>query len=485
MKKKWLSMVLAGVLCIGILGGCGSPKTEDVGNGADGTAAESTASQEAGEAEADGETDDGDVIHLKLTTWSAGGEQTAMKQAIASFEAQNPDIKVEAEFIDNANYTAKLNTLMAAGDAPNVAQLNGYLAPEYGAKGQLLDLKPYLESQVDFDDILPEALFEYDDKIWGMTFGVECQMVFYNKELFKQAGLEEPSTDASSPWTWEEYVDAARKLTTDINGKHPGDADFDPNNIAVWGTKVYDWPVFNFTLLNSNGGAYIAAEGDRLLVDSEESKEVLKALQDLIYVDQVAPKPSVTSAMPSSQQMLMDGQLAMFLGGQYEIATFAEAEYGDFGVAPLPMFKKPASMIWGEPLVVYDSKDEKTNAAAVKLLLALGNPAEVSDLFVTAAQMPIYKSWYTDPEKLKVWTENPWHNETLMAYFDSLFKTKTTSREAYYVKNYDPIMAIVQPHLDKVWDGEDVSEAFAGIQEEAAPEMQGYYKVVDYYSDAK
>ena len=55
----------------------------------------------------------------------------------------------------------------------------------------------------------------------------------------------------------------------------------------------------------------------------------------------------MTSAMPSSQQMLMDGQLGMYIGGQYEIATFAEAEYGDFGVAPLPVFKKPASMIWG------------------------------------------------------------------------------------------------------------------------------------------
>ena len=58
-------------------------------------------------------------------------------------------------------------------------------------------------------------------------------------------------------------------------------------------------------------------------------------------------------------------------------------------------------MIWGEPLVVYDSKDEKVNAAAVKLVLALGNPAEVSDLFITGAQMPIYKSWYNDPEKTK------------------------------------------------------------------------------------
>ena len=72
-----------------------------------------------------------------------------------------------------------------------------------------------------------------------------------------------------------------------------------------------------------------------------------------------------------------------------------------------------------------------------------------------------------------------------MSYFDSLFKTETTSREAYYVKNYDPIMAIVQPRLDKIWDGQDVNDALDGIQEEVKPEMQGYYKLVNYYSDAQ
>ena len=36
---------------------------------------------------------------------------------------------------------------------------------------------------------------------------------------------------------------------------HPGEEGFDSNNISVWGTKVFDSPIFNFTLLNSNGGA--------------------------------------------------------------------------------------------------------------------------------------------------------------------------------------------------------------------------------------
>ena len=46
-------------------------------------------------------------------------------------------------------------------------------------------------------------------------------------------------------------------------------------------------------------------------------------------------------------------------------------------------------------------------------------------------------------------------------------------------------MAIVQPRLDKIWDGIDVDTALEGLQDEVAPEMQGYYKIVDYYSDAK
>lgn len=205
MRKKGFSLILAVTACVGLLSGCGEG-AQDI------QTEESTQTQEQAAADEQNE----EIIQLKFTSWSAGGEQTAVKQALASFEEQNPGIKVEAEFIDNANYTAKLNTLMAAGDAPNVAQLNGYLAPEYGAKGQLLDLKPYLEGQVDFDDILPEAIFEYDDKIWGMTFGVECQMVLYNKALFEEAGIEPPSTDASNPWTWDEYEDAAIRLTKDI-----------------------------------------------------------------------------------------------------------------------------------------------------------------------------------------------------------------------------------------------------------------------------
>lgn len=214
MRKKGFSLCLAAITCVSLLAGCGEKAKES--QTADNTSAVQTQEQEAADEQ------NGEVIQLKFTSWSAGGEQKAVKQALASFEEQNPGIKVEAEFIDNANYTAKINTLMAAGDAPNVAQLNGYLAPEYGAKGQLLDLKPYLEGQVDFEDILPEAIFEYDDKIWGMTFGVECQMVLYNKALFEEAGIDAPSTDAANPWTWEEYVDAAVKLTKDINGKHPG-----------------------------------------------------------------------------------------------------------------------------------------------------------------------------------------------------------------------------------------------------------------------
>ena len=104
MRKKGFSLCLAAITCVSLLAGCGEKAKES--QTADNTSAVQTQEQEAADEQ------NGEVIQLKFTSWSAGGEQKAVKQALASFEEQNPGIKVEAEFIDNANYTAKINTLM-------------------------------------------------------------------------------------------------------------------------------------------------------------------------------------------------------------------------------------------------------------------------------------------------------------------------------------------------------------------------------------
>lgn len=472
--KKLCALFLSLLMVVLVAAGCDAAPAASGGSSTPGSTEGSGAPPTGEEAE---------DVTIKFMSWSAGADQESALSAIDTFKKQNPHITIETEFVDNSNYHAKLNTLMAAETPPDLAQLNGNLVPEYGAKDQLVDVTPYLDG-VDMDDIMEEAIFEYDGKIYGLCYGVQCLMAIYNKELFRQAGIPEPSTDASDPWTWEEYVDAAVKLTTDVNGKHPNEEGFDYENVAVWGTFANTAMWQNFVLLNSNGGAYIAPEGDKLLVDTPESMEVLQALQDLIYKHQVAPKPSFVSAMPWSLQMLVDGQAGICLDGQWCLTSLDSFEFRDYGIAPLPMFNKPTNMIWGEPMCVFNTGDESRQSAAAELSIALGDPAVVPDLFSSGSQMPIYKSYYTDPEKMSIWLDNTAHSEDIIEMYPTLFDISTT-REAYFVKNYDPIAAIVNPRLDKIWNGEDVEASLEGIQEEVASEMQGAYKVVDYFSDAK
>ena len=55
-------------------------------------------------------------------------------------------------------------------------------------------------------------------------------------------------------WTWDQFVEAAKQLTIDANGQHPGDADFDAENIQQWGVSWPTWSLPRETLIYSNGG---------------------------------------------------------------------------------------------------------------------------------------------------------------------------------------------------------------------------------------
>ena len=81
--------------------------------------------------------------------------------------------------------------------------------------------------------------------MWGSGCNVATIALYYNKDLLKEAGVEFPTTDADNPWTWTEFVENAKKLTTDGSGKHPGDDGFDTDNVSVYGTMMpTDWVIF-------------------------------------------------------------------------------------------------------------------------------------------------------------------------------------------------------------------------------------------------
>ena len=89
-----------------------------------------------------------------------------------------------------------------------------------------------------------------DGKIAAFHTANETSVLFYRKDSFDEAGLEYPPATAQDAWTWDEFVEVAKKLTKDKNGNDATSPDFDPNNVDTFGINFS-----NYFAFYSNGGS--------------------------------------------------------------------------------------------------------------------------------------------------------------------------------------------------------------------------------------
>jgi multiple sugar transport system substrate-binding protein len=128
--------------------------------------------------------------------------------------------------------------MMASGNPPDVFFLNEYLLNEWGEKGAVEDLYPYFnKAGINPDQFyVSSALYKTGNHLWGINPSVVTICLYYNKELFRQAGVTPPPDSAANPWTWQQFVDAAKKLTRDSAGRGPNDPGFNYDQVVQYGT---------------------------------------------------------------------------------------------------------------------------------------------------------------------------------------------------------------------------------------------------------
>ena len=98
---------------------------------------------------------------------------------------------------------------------------------------------------------------------------------YYNVSLFEELGVEPPSNDPEEAWGWDDFLAIATDLTVDVNGNHPGDADFDANNMERWGVNWPTWWIPLHAAVQSNGSDWIDAESEKIVLDSPEAMQAL------------------------------------------------------------------------------------------------------------------------------------------------------------------------------------------------------------------
>lgn len=419
-------------------------------------------------------------VKLQFYTWWSGGEKDLGEALIKEYESINKNVEIVQNYIPYGEYHTKLNAMIVANETPDIYFINEYLVNEWGEKGIAEDLNPYFEKSgiVPEDTYFDTAIFETEKGLWGVSFSLGTYTLYYNKDMFREAGIDFPTTSASNPWTWEEYIDAARKLTVDSKGNTPNDDGFDANSVRTYGTVMPTNMNYITALLTTNNGSFVSMDGQSLGITKPESIEVIQKIADLSHVEKIAPSYEVQLGSFSDMPvMLMNGQLGMFIDGTWMLPNFQNEGF-EVGLAQIPMISKANNAVWGSAFQMSrDSKHKDEAFEFYKFLSDYNNAVDVASKYgVSIGNLPNTISTVEDADMNKKWKEN--FNEDMATVTGNILNDASVIGECTYIKNYASIVEeSIMPNLEKVWLGElNASEAVAGLDDELQSKLQGAWE---------
>lgn len=175
MRKKVISVLLAGLLAIGLTGcqGSGEPKKE-------GPAQQSDSS--------------GDKVPVKLVVWSSGAAENFQKGADV-FNSRQDEIDFQVE-MQTGDYNQYLGAKVASDDLPDLFFLNPYSqVQQFAENDRILDLSDQAFSSKIYDSV--KDAYSYDGKSYAYPMCLEMLGIYYNVDLFEEAGITQiPKTFA-------------------------------------------------------------------------------------------------------------------------------------------------------------------------------------------------------------------------------------------------------------------------------------------------
>jgi multiple sugar transport system substrate-binding protein len=272
--------------------------------------------------------------------------------------------------------------------------------------------------------------------------------------MFKAAGITPPSDSAVNPWTWDQYVAAAKKLTKDNRGRTPTDAGFDYNNLVQYGTVMPTSWIYVLPLLNSANSGFATPDGRNLLISKTDGVNAIQKIANLALVDKVAPTVAMSqsTAFSSLSALLMNDQLGMFIGGTFQFPDFQNEKF-DVGIAQIPSFSGKGSNISlpGAHVIKKGASQEAFELAA--FLADYNNWVKVSKKYnIGINQLPSTRSTYDDPVLNKAWIEQ--FDAAMAKVAGDALANSVRPSESINLKNFSEIVdQTIAPVLDRVWLG--------------------------------
>jgi len=296
-----------------------------------------------------------------------------LQKVVEDFEKENSDIKVNLQIVGWDVLEQKVNTMVSTNQTPDILNLNHYAA--YAGDDLLLPLDEVIspELKAKFYESFYQA-GELDGTAYGLPLLASIRGLYYNKELFEQAGISEP------PKTWEELRETAKtiKEKTGVDG------------FGVPMTTFEGQAYFSYFIWG-NGGDW--KRDGKWVLNSPENVEGLQFLADLVQKDKVTnPQPTAINR-DELQKVFGAGKVGMMITANF-LPTILKKDAPNlqYGVAPIPINegKEPFNLGVEDFLMVF--KSTKHPDAVGKFLDFLYDDQRYEEFMKTEGMLPATKA---------------------------------------------------------------------------------------------
>ena len=374
MKRKLLAFLGISALALG-LAACGS---------------------ESGNKEDDAAASDGKT-KVSFTWWGAEVRHEKYIAAIELFEEKNPDIDIEYEYGAWDDYWKKLATKSAAGELPDVMQMDAAYLAQYGVKNQLADLTDFVAEGggIDISNI-NESLIDtaaMDDKLYAIAPSMNAMSMLVNKSITDGAG----TTLDYSKYTFADFVKSVSDTNKSTGGY--GWIDVSDNSVLLQyylrtqGEELYDYD----------------SDGKPELAFTEKSfVTFMTAIQELAESGALPTAEVVNNLKSFDENPFSLGEAAYLQSWTNQYVTYQES--ASDGVAfslELPFDAERTGAMYYRPTFYYSiSETSKEKDAAAKFVDFIVNDEEANKIIGTERGIPantvakdaIYEQM-TEPEK--------------------------------------------------------------------------------------
>ena len=346
----------------------------------------------------------GAATTVTLRLWDEGAAG-AYEESLAAFHEQNPDIAVEISVVPWSDYFTKLRTDIAAGSMDDLFWINNSSYTSYAKSGNMVNIDETLgaEARDQWDANVVKA-FTLDDTLWGVPQLSDAGIaLYYNKTLLDEAGVT-PDDLANAKWSPQggddTLIDLLKKLTKDNSGNTADSADFNADSITQYGyNAAQDLQAIMLPFIGSNGGTF--QNGDQFTFSDARTTQAMQYVVDLITKEHVAPSAADTNMDGEfTRNQFLQGNMAIFQSGLYNLATIAESADFEWGTALLP--EGPAGRVSVTNGIVVAGNAKSENPEAVAEVLEWLGSQEGNEYIgkngtnlpaVTAAQQVYFDFW--------------------------------------------------------------------------------------------